>query len=278
MGAPDVTRLLMLPAFLLLSAAADPQAARMPTTSSAPALAAQPKGGASSQPIGFPVSAPARDVATGPASAPASAPACDTALAAKVHALARQLGDADYKKRESAQRRLEAMGPAALPHLLPFINDPEPEIADRVAALFQRPADPRIRVEAAVRLIRTAEPDLIEMGVYMLFVTPAVDYPLFVEGARGASPPFDAAFAEIAEQLEMLVRQEEVTLHHYEKHRKDKPEAAERIRASYEDLKLARAEAAYWCALEAIEEPAAAAATRPVTGPRSEGKDDAGKP
>ncbi len=261
-----MTRLLILLAFILLSAAADPSSPRAPVTTSAPAAA--------SQPAGFP--------ASNPASCPASAAAEDAALAAKSHALARQLGAADYKTRESAQRKLKQIGDAALPHLVAFIGDPDPEIADRVAALFHRPADPRIRVEAAIRLIGTAEPDRIEMGVYMLFVTPAVDHPIFVERTRGAKPPFDAAFAAIAEQLEMLVRQEEITLQHYEKHRRDKPEAAERIRAGYENLKLARAEAAYWCAVEAIEEQAAAAATRPASapaaGPHSNGNGNAAKP
>ena len=73
--------------------------------------------------------------------------------------LVEQLGDRDFRKRDAAVKRLEALGPAALPALRKAEKHADPEIRRRVkrrAARNLRP-DPRFRVERAPGY-RPAEP------------------------------------------------------------------------------------------------------------------------
>ncbi|MFQ5412342.1 MAG: hypothetical protein ACE5EC_08580, partial [Phycisphaerae bacterium] len=57
----------------------------------------------------------------------------------------RQLGHPTYQKREAAQAALARLGPKALPYLVEFIDSPDPEIANRIVSLIQRPDDPALR-------------------------------------------------------------------------------------------------------------------------------------
>lgn len=75
---------------------------------------------------------------TGLLLAPAEEPAADDTLARQVSLLVRQLDARQLSERDEAERKLQALGPVALPYL-PSINDRTPaEVAQRVNRLRQQ--------------------------------------------------------------------------------------------------------------------------------------------
>jgi len=189
-----------------------------------------------------------------PRSTTTSRPTTQPATEAVVRRLVRQLGSAKYAARESAQKQLADMGEAALPYLMEFIGSDIPEVANRIASVIRRPKSPPLRVEIAARLLATTDPDQMESGVYMLFESPVEDCDLFAERVKNATGVERVIFEPVAERLavwkDMTVRLNR----RYAKLRRDKPEAAERELKNHRETKYYQAEAAYWPALEALEE------------------------
>ncbi len=196
-----------------------------------------------------------RPTTTQASSAPTSQPHNDPKMNSLVRKLVAELGAPAYRVRENAQKRLAKLGEKAMPHLVEFIGTGGPEVSNRVTALITRPDDPHVRVEVAVRLLATADPDWMEPAVYMLFETPTVDYDLFVRRTAGAKGIEQAIFEPVAEQLHTWKRSTEL----FDKRqvrllREKKAEAARKERKLHEGSKLYQAEAAYWSAVEAAEE------------------------
>ncbi|MBK8268193.1 MAG: hypothetical protein IPK83_07750 [Planctomycetes bacterium] len=134
-----------------------------------------------------------------------------------VRRLIARLGSPDFKTRESAQA-LERLGEAAMPTLVEYVGHKNPEIANRVAALIRRPSDPELRVETAIRLLVTADPDWMEMGVYMVFASPLEDYDLLAARAVESKGIERAILQPVVEQLKewrgiTLIHQEFVKKH-----------------------------------------------------------------
>jgi len=184
--------------------------------------------------------------------------------------LVRQLGAAKYAVRESAQKQLTDMGEAALPYLLEFIGSDNPEVSNRVASVIRRPKSPALRVEIAARLLSTADPDQMEAGVYMLFESPIEDYDLFVKRMKKSRGIERAIFEPVAERLAVWKDITERFNRRYARLRREKPDAAERELKNHRETKYYQAEAAYWPALEALEDyevrdrPLRHTTTRPV--------------
>ena len=206
-------------------------------------LLASMSGGPTTQPAGH-----------APGSRPTSRPTTQPATEAVVRRLVRQLGAAEYAVRESAQKQLADMGEVALPYLMEFIGGENPEVSNRVASVIRRPKTPALRVEIAARLLSTADPDQMECGVYMLFESPIEDYDLFVQHLRKARGVERAIFEPVAERLAVWKEITERFNQRYAKLRREKPEAAARELKNHRETKYYQAEAAYWPALEALEE------------------------
>lgn len=145
------------------------------------------------------------------------------------------------------------MGEAALPYLIDFIGDANPEISNRIAAIIKRPKDPALRVEVAVRLLATADPDQMESGVYMLFESPIEDYDLFVKRTRNARGLERAIFQPVAEQLANWKKITERFNRRYERLRREKPAVAAKELKLHRGSMYYQAEAAYWTALDAAQ-------------------------
>ncbi len=190
-----------------------------------------------------------------------SAPGRPIPADAEIERLIRELGDPSFEKRESAQRALAARGDAAVPHIAAHLDHGNPEIAHRLIRLLQRPADPALRIDTVRRLIASANPDWIEMGVYMLFRDPVADADAFRQLAEQSSGIEGAMFAPIAEQLDEWKRITELHLRRQKTLITQKPDAAEKERKMHAETFYYQAEAAYWQALEA----AAAFRSRPAT-------------
>jgi hypothetical protein len=94
-------------------------------------------------PFGPRASTPKPEPAPAPAPVPASQPVQSTP---EIDALIRQLGDADFRKRESAVTRLKEIGPPALPALRQARDaGGDPEVvsrADGIIRFFERPPVP----------------------------------------------------------------------------------------------------------------------------------------
>ena len=103
-----------------------------------------------------------------------------------IASLIAELGSADFRKRTAAQRRLAKFGPAALPSLIRHINDPSPEIAERIQAIVQAPADPDLRVDLAVAMLATRRPETMERAVYMMFDIPEMCCAPFLARVRSS--------------------------------------------------------------------------------------------
>lgn len=206
-------------------------------------LLAAPTGGPTTQPTDHT-----------PRPRPTSRPTTRPAIEAVVRRLVRQLGAAEYAVRESAQKQLADMGEAALPYLMEFIGSDDSEVSNRVASVIRRPKTPALRVEVAARLLSTADPDQIESGVYMIFESPVEDYDLFVERMRKTRGVERAIFEPVAERLAIWKEMTERFNRRYARLRREKPEAAERELKNHRETKYYQAEAAYWPALEALEE------------------------
>lgn len=190
-------------------------------------------------------------ITTRPTTTAATQPAVNQA---QVRRLVKQLGARKYADRQTAQKRLAALGEAALPHLVEFIDSPDAEIASRVSALMTRPKDPNLRVEVAVRLLSTANPDHMETAVYMLFESPLEDCERFIERTKDAKGIQRVIFDPVAEQLENWKRLTEIFNRNYERFSREKPEAAARILELHRGSKYYQAEAAYWLAVAAMED------------------------
>lgn len=193
-----------------------------------------------------------------PATQPASAPAASQpAKDGEIRALVAQLGSPDFKTRESAQARLSQIGESAMPVLVEFVGSKDPEIANRIAALIKRPRNPELRVETAVRLLATTDPDWMEMGVYMVFESPVEDYDLFVERTKDASGLQRAIFKPVAEQLKEW---RDTTIRHRDRQKAlladGREETAEKERGLHHGSMYYQAEAAYAYAIEAVEQAA----------------------
>ncbi len=190
-----------------------------------------------------------------------------------VRTLVAELGSPAYRVREAAQKKLAKLGEKAMPHLVEFIGSADLEVANRIAALIRRPNDPHVRIEVAVRLLATGDPDWMEPAVHMLFETPRVDCDLFLRRTAKATGRERATFRPVAEQLatwkritEFFYRRQEQLL------QEQKAEAARKDRELHDGSKLYQAEAAYWSAVEAMEDYAVpkparrSPATRPAGG------------
>lgn len=219
-----------------------------------------------------------------PASRPIEATAAPTTqpdFERRVHTLVKALGSSVYRERERAQLELARMGEAAVPVLVEFIGDPNPEIANRVTALIKRPSDPALRVETAVRLIATADPDHIELGVYMLFESPLEDYDLLIQRTSSLSGIQKATFVPIIEQM---TQWRAITIRHLERQKmlllENRIEVAANERNLHAGTMYYQAEAALMMAIDAAldygspqadELPRAATQPAPTTRPARTG-------
>ncbi len=208
-----------------------------------------------------------------PATGPSSRPTSQTAGRDDVARLVRDLGSPRFTVRQAAQLRLSRMGDAVLPRLIPHVSDADPEVAARVAALIHSPADPALRVDLALRLMGTTNPDWIERAVHMLFETPAETCDLFIERAERARGVDRVLADPIAEEFRQWRQQERFFRRQYERIKSKDPRAAARLLKQHRAGDIYRAEAAYWSVVEALLDyrgagPASRAAepaTRPTT-------------
>lgn len=211
------------------------------------ALHSAPPAGASShdQPGSRPVVPGSHSTAT---SRPTSQP--DDPLIASLIA---ELGSADFKKRNSAQTRLSELGASALPSLIRHINDPSPEIAERVQAIVKPPVDPELRVDMAVALLATRRPETMERAVYMMFDVPELCCEPFLIRVPTMRGPDRVVGEAIAEQFRAWRGSYESFVRHYERIRTKSEEAAARIKKDQTDGNVVHAEAAFQLAIEALE-------------------------
>ena len=185
-------------------------------------------------------------------SAPATQPAVSDAVRGEVERLIKQLGSRRFKDREAAQAKLAAMGDDAAALLVPHITSSDPEVAARTAAILGTPANPRVRVELALRLITSTDADWMERGVHMLFAAPRETAELFLERTASARGRDRVIFEPIREQFEQWQRMERMFQEHYGRIKDKNPERAETLRKSHEESALYCAEAAYWGAQDAL--------------------------
>lgn len=209
----------------------------------------------------------------GPTSQPASRPMTRPASRPEVARLVTELGSPDFKSREAAHRRLAAMGDAISAELIEYVADPNEEIASRVVALLGKPKDPAVRVEVAVRLLSTADPDWMEKGVYLLFESPNEILDLYFERTKHARGVERVIFDIVGERLRSWKKMNDIFQAHYARAKEKNPAAAERLLQSNRESNLYDAEAAYWSAVEAVadyRDPQGGelrATTRPMSGP-----------
>ena len=190
--------------------------------------------------------------ATGPASGPASQPTTRSVDRTEVTRLVAALGSPDFAAREAAHQRLAGMGESINKELVHFIADPNEEIASRVVALLGKPKDPALRVEAAVRLLATADPDWMEKGVYLLFDSPNEILDLYFQRTKDARGVERVIYDIVGERLRSWKKMNDIFEANYARAKEKNPEAAERLRQSNRESNLYDAEAAYWSAVEAV--------------------------
>lgn len=187
-----------------------------------------------------------------PSTQPASQPVESTSTKAEVDRLIKQLGSRRFKDREDAQRQLTLLGDGAASFLVPYVTSRDAEIAARVAAVIGTPRDPAVRVDLALRLIESTDPDWMERGVHMLFKSPGETADLFLARTESASGRNRAMFGPIREQFESWKRMERMFRASYERLKDKDPQRAEKLRESHEETALYCAEAAYWGAQDAL--------------------------
>ena len=170
-----------------------------------------------------------------------------------IASLIADLGSTDFRKRTAAQQRLAELGPAARPSLILHINDPSPEIAERVQAIVQPPADPDMRVDLAVALLATRRPETMERGVYMMFDTPELCCEPFLARVPAMQGRDRVVGEAIAEQFRTWRGHYQAFQRNYEKTRKRDEASAARIRKLQTDGNVVHAEAAFQLAIEALE-------------------------
>ncbi len=209
-------------------------------------LILQPSAGHATPPA-QPSTSPSTQSTTQPGARTAQSP-----LAHRVDTLVTQLGDRDYRRRETAQQELAALGAAALPLLIQRVPNPDAEISDRLITLIGTPAALAHRIEFAARLLETADPDHMERAVYLLFDDPAAACEPFKLRVRGATGALAAICAPIIEQLDRCRASDENTRSHIEKIRRKSPAKAEETLQKNKEGFLYNAEAAYWSAVEAL--------------------------
>ena len=180
-----------------------------------------------------------------------SGPATSEPAVEQVTSLVNGLRSPSFKVREQSQAGLRALGPAALGQLIPFLSDKDAEVARRVAEIVDRPRDPVLRVEAAVRLLATTDPDWMERAVYMLFEDPPSVCDGFFQRTKGAAGAEAVIYAPIAEKLRDAVRRHRMMQSRHER-MKDKPEIVARERKMNSESDQYDAEAAYWTAYEGL--------------------------
>jgi hypothetical protein len=170
-----------------------------------------------------------------------------------IASLIADLGSTDFRKRSAAQTRLSELGPTALPSLLRHINDPSPEIAERVQALVTPPADASMRVDLAVALLATRRPEVMERAVYMMFDMPDQCCELFLVKVPAMQGGDRIVGDAIAEQFRTWRGHNEAFLRNYKKILDRDAQAAARIKKMHTDGFAVHAEAAFQTALEALE-------------------------
>lgn len=208
------------------------------------------------------------------ATPPSSQPTTRPITRSVVDHLIAELGSPDFKTREAAHRRLAEMGDDVNAELVKHVTDANEEIATRIVALLGKPKDPALRVELAVRLLSTADPDWMEKGVYLLFDSPKEILDLYQSRTKDARGVERVIHDIVGEQLRTWKRNDDVFQKNYARIQRKNPAAAERLRQSQDESKYYDAEAAYWSAVDAIadyHDPHLAerrATTRPTSGPR----------
>jgi len=176
-------------------------------------------------------------------------------LQKRVDILVRELGAADFKRRERAWKLLKQIGEPAIPRLVPHFSHENPEVRQRVGVLLQRPRDAKIRVQAGVALITSGNPPWIEKGVYFIFEDPLTDYPLLLEEHKSLTGIDRAVIEPVLEQLERWKKQTEIHLRNQARYREQgKEEAAVKMEKMHKESLFYQAEAAYWMARESYEE------------------------
>ncbi len=192
--------------------------------------------------------------ASQPTSLPTSLPALSAELETQVKKLIQELADADYQKRESSQKKLAELGEPILPLLVQYVNDKNPEISQRVDALIGRPRNAVVRVEVAFHLLISADPDLMERAVTMLFESPVEDYDLFVQRTAETKGIQREVCKVVASQMHLWKQATEIAQRQYERFRETKPDAAERTLKLHRESRPYQIEAAYWTAIDVMEE------------------------
>lgn len=182
-------------------------------------------------------------------SAPTSRPA-PPEIAAQLAALRSK----SFKAREQAQEKLRRAGNEALPFVIPLIADTDDEVASRAVEIVGKPADPAFRVEAAIQLLTTADPDLMERAVHMLYENPIAVGDLFAARTRDDKGVQRVITEPIATHLNASVKRLRNFQSHYDKIANEKPDAAEKQKKMSEETNGYEAEAAYWTAYEALLE------------------------
>lgn len=221
-----------------------------------------------------PIVLAAVQVAAGPATQPATQPTTAQASRSEIKQLVADLGSPDFKTRERADDRLRKLGESANAELIEHVTDPNEEIASRVVALLGKPKDPALRVELAVRLLSTADPDWMEKGVYLLFDSPREIIDLYRARTKDAQGIQRVIFNIVGEQLRSWKKMNDVFLENYERIKRKDPQAAERLLETGRDSNFYDAEAAYWSAVEAVEDYRVvekddrAATSQPASHPR----------
>lgn len=183
-----------------------------------------------------------------------------------------ELGSSDFRIRNAAQARLKELGATALPSLIKHVNNPSPEIANRVMALVQTPKDAGLRVELAVALLATRRHEPMERAVYMMFDSPEACCELFIDAVPAMTGRDRLVGNAIAEQFRSWRRQFDIFKRQYDKIRPRDADSAERLLAGEIKGRAYHAEAAFQMGLDALETgegtsgdaPPAQATTRPA--------------
>lgn len=190
-----------------------------------------------------------------PASAPlTSQPALSAEVRNRVEELIKRLNDREFKRRETAQRELAAMGEDIWPLLIEKIPHASEEVNDRIIAVVGKPRDPAQRVELAARMLSTGDPIRIETAVYMLFVDPGAVCDLFEKRTADAEGILKIVSPPIADQLLIRKRMSEALLKNLPHLReKDADKAADLVRMDSENNWYS-ATAAVEMAVDALDE------------------------
>lgn len=170
-----------------------------------------------------------------------------------IESLITELGATDFRRRTAAQKRLTELGAAALPGLIRHINNPSPEIAERVQSIVQTPVDPSMRVDLAVALLATRRPEAMERAVYMMFDTPEPCYEPFVARVATMKGRDRVVGEAIAEQYRAWHGHYLAYKRNNEKSRNRSEEATAHLKKLQTETTLVHAEAAFQLGLEALE-------------------------